>query len=264
VKICIDTDEGTLTCEQGSLTEHVPLYSARAFELLSAEWVRVGWNQKYTYTFSWLGRPIIQLPSDLIRLQEVVHRLRPDVIVETGVAHGGSLVFYASLCKLLGHGRVIGVDVEVRPHNRAAIDAHPLRPYITLVEGSSTDPAIVGRVRSLVAEDEHALVLLDSNHSRAHVLAELEAYSPLVAPGSYIVATDGVMSDVSGAPRGSASWTWDNPSAAAREFLRAHPEFEDAPPAWPFNESGLTADVTHWPGAWLRRKRSAGVAGAVR
>jgi cephalosporin hydroxylase len=254
VKLLIDTDAGTLSCEDGGRIEQLPLYSTRSFELLSEHWVRVGWNQKYTYTFSWLGRPVIQLPSDLVRLQEVIYRLRPDVVVETGVAHGGSLVFYASLCKLLGHGRVIGIDVEIRPHNREAIDVHPLRPFITLVEGSSTDIQVVERVRSLVGREETALVLLDSNHTKAHVRAELEAYCPLVSPGSYIVATDGVMRDVSRAPRGSASWDWDNPSAAARDFLVAHPEFEEAPPPWLFNESELRADVTHWPFAWLRRK----------
>ncbi len=128
MRLIIDSDARTLTHEKDRESIEMPLYSTRAFELLSAEWVRVGWNQKYTYTFSWLGRPIIQLPSDLLRLQEVIFRLQPDVIVETGVAHGGSLVFHASLCSLIGRGRVIGIDVEIRPHNRAAIEAHPLKP----------------------------------------------------------------------------------------------------------------------------------------
>lgn len=254
MKLLIDTDARMLTCENGADNVRVPLYSSRAFELVSAEWVRLGWNQKHTYTFSWMGRPVIQLPSDLVRVQEVVHRLRPDVIVETGIAHGGSLVFYASLCKVLDHGRVIGVDADIRPHNREALDAHPLRPLMTLVEGSSTAPDVVERVRSLVGSGESALVLLDSNHAKAHVLSELEAYHTLVTPGSYIVATDGVMHAVADTPRGQTAWSWDNPAAAAREFLESHPEFVEGPPPWPFNESELTSDVTHWPAGWLRRR----------
>ncbi len=254
MKLIIDTAARTLTREIDRESIEMPLYSTRAFELLSAEWVRVGWNQKYTYTFSWLGRPVIQLPSDLLRLQEVIFRLQPDVIVETGVAHGGSLVFYASLCSLIGRGRVIGIDVEIRPHNRAAIEAHPLKPFMTLVEGSSVSPDVVGAVRAMVRPGESVLVLLDSNHSKEHVRAELDAYHTLVTPGSFIVATDGVMEAVADAPRGRASWTWDNPPAAAREFLASHPEFVEAPPAWSFNESELTTDVTHWPSAWLQRR----------
>src|SRR5262249_34591470 len=139
------------------------------------EWLAVGWTQRYSYSFTWLGRPLIQLPEDVIRIQEVIHRVKPDVIVETGVAHGGSLIFYASLCKATERGRIVGVDIEIRPHNRAAIEAHPLAKYITLIEGSSTDPGIVERVKSHIKPGETVLVILDSNHSRKHVLDELEA-----------------------------------------------------------------------------------------
>ena len=123
----VDTDAGVIVSRTESGESRVPLYSKEGFELLSRLWLKVGWNQKYTYTFSWFGRPIIQLPDDMIRLQEVIHRVAPDVIVETGVAHGGSLVYYAALCKALDRGRVIGVDIEIRPHNKAALDGHPLR-----------------------------------------------------------------------------------------------------------------------------------------
>src|SRR5512144_2490024 len=133
MKLVIDTDAKTLTREEDGTSETLPLYSRRAFELLSDEWVRVGWNEKYPYTFSWFGRPVIQLPEDMIRAQEAIWRVRPDVIVETGVAHGGSLVFYATLLKAMGAGRVVGVDIDIRPHNRKAIEAHPLFPLITLV-----------------------------------------------------------------------------------------------------------------------------------
>jgi cephalosporin hydroxylase len=251
----VDTTTGVIVHHATEGESRVPLYSKEGFELLSRLWLKVGWNQKYTYTFSWFGRPVIQLPDDMIRLQEVIHRVAPDVIVETGVAHGGSLVYYASLCKALDRGRVIGVDIEIRPHNRAAIESHPLTGLITLVEGSSIDAEIVGRVRKQINAGETVLVLLDSNHLRDHVRAELEAYAPLVSVGSYIVATDGVMQEVADTPRGQALWRADNPIAAVHDFLRTHPEFTLEQPPWPFNESDLDQNVTHWPQAYLRRTR---------
>src|SRR5205823_3509639 len=147
----------------------------------------VGWGQKYSYQFSWLGRPVIQLPEDLMRIQEVVYQVKPDVIVETGVAHGGGQVFLASLCKIMGKGRVIGVDIEIRPHNRAALEVHELYSLITLIEGSSIDPAVVDKVKGAIRPSENVLVLLDANHTKDHVLKELEAYGPLVGIGSYII-----------------------------------------------------------------------------
>jgi cephalosporin hydroxylase len=253
MKLTIDTVEKTLTHEADGDARVLDLYSKEAFELISLQWLKVGWNEKYPYTFSWLGRPIIQLPEDMIRTQEVIYRLRPDVIIETGVAHGGSLIFYASLCKLMGKGRIVGVDIEIRPHNREAITAHELFPFITLIEGSSTDPQIVAEVKRHVKEGETVLVILDSNHTRQHVLDELAAYHELVTPGSYIVATDGSMRDLYDVPRGSPDWEWNHPAAAAEEFVAQHPEFVMEQPAWPFNESELTENITHWPDAWLRR-----------
>lgn len=253
MRLTLDTDARTLTLTDAGGTRELPLYSREAFEALSRQWVRVGWNQKYQYSFSWMGRPVIQLPEDMLRMQEVICALRPDLIIETGVAHGGSLVFYASLCKAMDHGRVVGVDIEIRPHNRAAIESHPLAGWITLIEGSSTDPQVVDRVRRQVAPGERCLVILDSNHSHAHVQAELEAYAGLVAPGSYIVATDGIMADLADVPRGQPGWTEDHPARAAREFAARHPEFRIVQPPWPFNESELKANITHWPDAWLLR-----------
>jgi cephalosporin hydroxylase len=254
VRVTIDTTSRTLThCVNGE-ERAIPLYSTGAFELLSDLWLKVGWNQKYPYTFSWMGRPVIQLPEDMIRMQEVVHRVAPDVVLETGVAHGGSLVYYASLLKAMEKGRVIGVDVEIRTHNRIAIEGHALAPLITLVEGDSVSPEVVERVKSLIHAGETVLVILDSNHSKRHVLAELEAYHDLVSPGSYIVATDGIMRQVHDVPRGNLEWLADNPTAAASEFAARHPEFCVEQPDWPFNESELRRNVTHWPGAWLRRR----------
>ena len=253
MRLTIDTTTRTVTCEDAGRKQDVPLYSKEAFEIISREWLRVAWERKYSYTFTWLGRPIIQLPEDLLRVQEVVYTLKPDVIVETGVAHGGSLIFYASLCRLIGKGRVVGVDLQIRPINRDAIERHELSALITLVEGDSTSGAVLDRVRSLIQPSESVLVLLDSAHSREHVLKELAAYSPLVSIGSYVVATDGVMKELADVPRGRPEWTWDNPTDAAAEFARHHPEFRLEPPVWMFNESDLTSAITHWPGAWLRR-----------
>src|SRR5438552_2204809 len=146
MKLEIDTGSGTLKVMDAGASQELPLYSKNAFELLSHLWLKVGWNEKYPYTFSWLGRPLIQLPEDVMRIQEVVYRLKPDIIIETGVAHGGSLILYSSLCKAMGKGRVIGVDIEIRKHNRQAIESHELNSYIDLIEGDSIDPSIVAKV----------------------------------------------------------------------------------------------------------------------
>ena len=253
MKITLDTEAQTLIVQDTGQPQTLPLYSKEAFEIISRQWVRVGWNQKYQYTFSWMGRPVIQLPEDMLRMQEVIFSTQPDVIIETGVAHGGSLIFYSSLCKAMEQGRVIGIDIEIRPHNRQAIEAHPLNDRITLIEGSSTAPDIVAQVKALVQPGEKVLVILDSNHSYAHVMAELQAYACMVTPGSYIVSTDGIMGDLADVPRGAPGWVTDNPTCAARDFAAQHPEFQIEQPGWPFNESELDQNITHWPGAWLKR-----------
>jgi len=236
----------------GSRQEHA-LDTPEAFEAVSAAWLRCGWDVKYVYGFSWMGRPVIQLPEDMLRIQEVIWRVRPDVVIETGVAHGGSLVFYASLFAAMGHGRVIGVDIDIRPHNRAAIEAHRLADRIILLEASSTDRDTVAVVHCAMHAGETALVILDSNHSRDHVAAELQAYAPLVAPGSYIVACDGIMAQVAGAPRTAPDWDWNNPLSAIDAFLSHHPEFVQEEPEFPFNEGKVRRRVTYWPRAFLRR-----------
>jgi cephalosporin hydroxylase len=255
MRITVDTDKKTLSYEKNGKTSQIPLYDKRSFEMLSDIWVKVGWDQKYEYTFSWFGRPIIQLPEDMIRLQEVVYRVKPDVIIETGIAHGGSLIYSASLCKAMGTGRVIGVDIEIRPHNRRALEEHELFSFITLIEGSSVDPSIVQSVGDLIQPGDVVLVILDSNHTKDHVSRELQAYHSLVTPGSYIVATDGIMHDLYDTPRGRPDWISDNPSSAAMEFLETHPDFVIEQPDWPFNESDLNRNITHWPGGYLKRIR---------
>jgi cephalosporin hydroxylase len=246
MKMEIDMLAGKVRMAAEGKQEEYPLYSREAFEAISHVWLKVGWNEKYPYTFSWLGRPLIQLPEDVMRIQEVIYTLKPDVIVETGVAHGGSLILYASLCKAMGKGRVVGVDIEIRKHNREAIEKHELSSYITLIEGNAVDEKIVSEVKSQLKPGETVLVILDSNHTKNHVASELEAYSPMVTVGSYIVATDGSMEFLNDVPRGSADWNTNNPAAAAREFAKAHPEFELEQPMWPFNESSLNKNITHW------------------
>lgn len=251
--IKVDIEQGTVTVEEDGLTSAHRLDTAEAFNIISGIWLRAGWDNKYVYSFTWLGRPIIQLPEDMFRLQELIYSLRPDVIVETGVAHGGSLVFYASLCKAMDRGRVIGVDIEMRPPNRAAIESHALSPLITLIEGSSIDPAIVQKVKSMIGPEERVVVLLDSCHTKNHVLAELQAYSPLVSPGSYIVAMDGIMEALVGAPRTRSDWSWNNPKQAALEFVRHDSNFAIEEPTFLFNEGSITERVTYWPSAFIRR-----------
>ena len=254
--LTIDTDSRTLVIDDGGLVRTLDLYGPEAMAVLSRQWLRVAWSQRYSYTFSWLGRPLIQLPEDVLRLQEVIYHLRPDVIVETGVAHGGSLVFHASLCQLIGQGRVIGIDIEIRPHNRAAIEAHPLRSLITLIEGSSTAPRIVDQVKALIHPGERVLVLLDSNHSYDHVSEELRRYADLVTPGSYLVVQDGIMHDLGDVPGGRREWLHDNPARAATDFAAGRADFTVEPPPWAFNESALQEGLTHWPAGWLKKRRA--------
>ncbi|MEA2960607.1 MAG: hypothetical protein QOI46_705 [Alphaproteobacteria bacterium] len=253
MRMIIDTADNSLIAADG---RRLDLYGKEAFELISDLWLKTSWNQKYSYTFTWLGRPIIQHPEDLIRLQEVIFTLRPDVIIETGVAHGGSLILYASLFKAMGSkGRVVGVDIEIRPGNRRAIETHELASYIALIEGDSAAPDVVSRARGFLRPGDKVLVILDSNHAKAHVAKELEAYAPLVTPGSYIVATDGIMGLVHDTPRGRPEWASDNPTQAASEFAARHSDFVLEEPKWRFNESELDRTITGWPGAWLKRIR---------
>ncbi|MFM2167462.1 MAG: hypothetical protein RIS79_1833 [Verrucomicrobiota bacterium] len=183
---------------------------------------------EYSYHFTWLGRPIIQYPQDIVALQELIWKVKPQLIVETGVAHGGSLILSASILEIIGgDAQVVGVDIDIRPHNRAAIEEHPMYRRIRLIEGSSIDEAIVNQVRQLAYGKGPVLVILDSNHTHEHVLRELELYSPLVGKGSYLVVMDTVVEDM---PPGSfTNRPWgpgDNPKTAVREFLKTNLRFE--------------------------------------
>lgn len=254
--VSVNADTRKLTVQDDGGERTLDLYSPEAFAIIADLYVTVGWDQKYSYGFTWLGRPIIQMPDDMLRMQELIYALKPAVIVETGVAHGGSLIYSASLCRMIGKGRVIGVDIEIRPHNRAAIETHEQSDLITLIEGDSVGENVIARIRESIGSDAPVLVILDSNHSYDHVMAELKAYAPLVTPGSYIVATDGIMRSLTQVPRGDPAWERDNPAQAAKDFAAADDRFEPAPPQFIFNESPLNDAnlVTHWPAAYLRRK----------
>ncbi len=250
MKYTIDTKAGIIM-QEGN--EPLDLFSKESFDVLAKFWTEVGWVRKYSYAFSWMGRPIIQLPEDMVRMQEAIWEMQPDVIVETGIAHGGSLVFHASLFAAMGRGRVIGVDIEIRPHNLQAIKAHHLYERITLIEGDSTNRETVDRVKKLIAPGEKVMVILDSNHLKDHVAKELAAYGDLVSPGCYLLVEDGIMQHVAGMPRTDADWSWNNPKSAIAEFLAARSDFKRVPPPRPFDESQEIPDCTHHPDGWLRR-----------
>lgn len=211
-------------------------------QALSRIWVRESAPHRWSYNFSWLGRPAIQFPNDAWAMQELIWTLRPDAILETGIAHGGSLVFSASMLALLdladaieagqtidprtSKRKVIGVDIDIRAHNRAAIEAHAMSSRIQMIQGSSIDPVTVDKVYAAVGKAERVLVCLDSNHTHDHVLAELQAYAPLVTPGSYCVVFDTIVDDMPSSMFPDRPWgPGNNPKTAVREYLRSHPEF---------------------------------------
>lgn len=193
---------------------------------VSKKWLVKSAEGRYSYNFSWLGRPIIQYPQDMIAIQEIIWEVKPELIIETGIAHGGSLIYYASLLELIGYGEVLGIDIEIRPHNRAAIEAHSMYKRISMLEGSSIAQEIVEQVRK-AAESKRTLVVLDSNHTHEHVLVELEVYAPLVPVGSYCVVMDTVVEDMPEDFFPDRPWgKGNNPKTAVWEFLKTHPEFE--------------------------------------
>jgi cephalosporin hydroxylase len=188
---------------------------------------------KYSYNFSWLGRPIIQYPQDLVAMQELIWSIQPDLIVETGIAHGGSLVFYASLLELNAicggpnDGTVLGIDIDIRAHNRTAIEAHPMFKRISMIEGSSLAPEVIRRATEAAKGKSRVMVCLDSNHTHDHVLAELKAYAALTTVDSYCVVFDTIIEDLPEETYPDRPWgPGNNPKSAVHEFLKTHPEFQ--------------------------------------
>lgn len=215
----------------------------RKLQQLSADFQLEAVAAKYMHNFNWLGRPIIQYPQDIAAIQELIWQVKPDLIIENGVAHGGSLILSASMLAMLEYcdaaeqgktlnptepvGKVVGIDIEIRPHNREAIEKHPMSNRITLLEGSSIEEGIVSQVHELARGHKKILVLLDSNHTHDHVLAELESYAPLVSVGSYCVVFDTVVEDLPDELFPDRPWgKGDNPKTALHAYLKEHDEFE--------------------------------------
>jgi len=209
----------------------------------TAEWIVASSKRKYSYHFEWLDRPIIQYPQDMVAMQELIWKVRPDLIIETGIAHGGSLIFSASMLAMLdmcdaieegamldptkSNRMVLGIDIDIRAHNRAAIEAHPMASRIRMIQGSSIGPEVVAQVRDIAAGYHRILVCLDSNHTHDHVLAELQAYAPLTSVGSYCVVFDTVVEDMPADMFPDRPWgPGNNPKTAVWEFLKTHSEFE--------------------------------------
>ena len=199
----------------------------------SREWMKKSIEQRYSYRFEWLGRPIIQYPQDIVAMQEIIWRVQPDLIIETGVAHGGSLIFSASMLELNAacggpqEARVLGLDIDIRAHNRRAIEAHPMNKRIRMIEGSSIDPLIVAQVHEAASGHSSVLVCLDSNHTHDHVLAELRAYAPLVSEGSYCVVFDTVVENLPKSMYPDRPWgPGDNPMTAVDAWLAEQGDFE--------------------------------------
>ena len=239
------------------------------FRAAALNWILDSWPHQYSYHFSWLGLPIIQYPPDIVAVQELIWELKPDLVIETGIARGGSLLLSASILALLElaeareagtvvdpavpQRRVLGIDIDIRAHNRQAIEQHPLADRITMIEGSSVDPTIVNQVRGIAADYERVLVMLDSNHTHDHVLAELDAYAPLVSPGSYCIVFDTIIEDLPADTFPDRPWgPGDNPKTAVRTYLTDHPEFT----VDEHIDAKLLISVA--PGGYLRRAQTPG------
>lgn len=214
---------------------------------LSLEATTVSDRHHYSYVWRWLGLPIIQMPTDVVATQEVIWETRPQVIVETGIARGGSVLLSASILQLLGEGQVVAVDIDIRAHNRAAIESHPLAHRVQLVEGSSLDPAVVADVRARIGDADRVMVVLDSNHTHEHVLEELRLYGEMVTPGQFLVVADTIIEDLPLQEHRPRPWgPGDNPKTALDAFLAETDRFEVDPA---MNGKLL---MTSSPGGYLR------------
>ena len=204
----------------------------------------------WSYQWSWLGLPVIQMPPDILTLQEVIWENRPQLVIETGIARGGSLILYASILELIGEGEVLGIDIEIRPHNRRAIETHPLAHRIRMVEGSSIDDAVLGEARRAAADVERVMVVLDSDHTHEHVLAELRGYAPLVTVGQFLIVADTFLEDIPPQEHRPRLWgPGNNPATALRAWLEESEGFEPDP----FVNAKLL--ITALPGGYVRRVR---------
>jgi cephalosporin hydroxylase len=225
----------------------VNLYSQEGLVMLSNLWIKVAAEFKLMYELTWMGRPIIQFGTDMIMLQELIWKIKPDIFIETGIAHGGSLIYTASLFELMGNnGQVIGIDLEIRAHNRVAIEAHSMYKRIKMIEGSSISETTINELEKLLESGKKTMVMLDSNHSREHVLSELRLYSKYVNVGSYLIVQDGSQEWVSDIPRGKPEWKEDNPLAAIDLFLKENDAFV-------IDDTYTRLGITQSPNGYLKK-----------
>lgn len=229
--------------------QDVDIYSKEGFELISELWLKTSAHHRLMYEPTWLGIPIIQYSSDVVMMQELLWKVRPDVIIETGVAHGGTAILYASILELIGKGQVVGIDIEIRQYNKIAIQGHPLSKRIQLIEGSSVSDEVLQQVERLVEGKQTVMVTFDSNHSYEHVKREIELYSKFVTPDSYMVVMDGAQAQVWDLPNGKAEWKTDNPLKAIEEFIS---ENEDK---WQEDPYYNRLKITSNPRGFLKRLR---------
>lgn len=225
------------------------LMEDRDVQALSRIWMREITRHRYAYNFSWMGRPIIQFPQDMVAMQEIIWQTKPDLIIETGIAHGGSLIYYASLLEMMGlDGYVLGIDVDIRAHNRAEIEAHPMHKRIAMIQGSSIADETVAAVSEHAAGKKSVLVILDSNHTHDHVLKELQLYSQFVSPGNYLVVFDTLIEDMPDDLIQDRPWKQgNNPKTAVATFLESNTDFK--------NDAAIEAKIliTVAPGGYLKR-----------
>jgi cephalosporin hydroxylase len=242
--LTIDTDSKILRVTEGEGVAHeYPLFTPQSFGILSRQWLALGWNLGHWSTFSWMGRQVLQLPDDLLRLGEMLWRVRPDVIIETGVYDGGSALWFRNFC------RVIGVDRELRPGVRETIGSR-----VTLIEGDSASPETTVRVARGVRSGERVCVFLDSDHSTDHVAAELRGFAPFVSSGCYLIVADSILPDLAATPSGEIEWLNSHPRIAVEAFMSSNQDFQRRRPVPLFGAPFDFCDLSYFPDTWLKRR----------
>ena len=210
------------------------------------QWIKVAAKNRLSYEIDWLGIPVIQTPEDLILMQELIFKVQPDYIIETGIAHGGGLIFYASMMELLNKGKVIGIDIEIREHNRKVIESHPLFKRIAMIEGDSISDEMIQELRKIISKNSKVIVCLDSNHTKAHVLKELQFYQEFVIPGCYIVVFDTNTSELAKLGIFNSKYIDNSPKEAVEEFLKKNNNFE-------IDKNYNKLYISYSPNGYLRR-----------
>lgn len=230
------------------------LFSENSFNIVKKFWEEYCWHFKYTYQFTWLGFPVIQLADDLIQVQELIYKEKPDFIVETGIARGGSIIFYSSICKLINHGKVIGVDIKIRKKNKELLDKSFLKNYFKLIESDSNNKKLILKLKNLL-KNKKTLVILDSNHEYEHVLKELINYGEIITKGSFILVTDGIVDTMTYSPRRKIYNKNGGPLKALKEYLNLNKKFKKMKKPIIFNNSLVKKDIrlTHFPNGLIKK-----------